>query len=501
MDTLPAQVLAIARRTPSKAAFVHHGKPTSYGRFWQIAARLALELQVLGIDKGDRVAILLPNLPETAATIYGIWLAGGIAVPLNPQGKSRDLTVCLAHSGARHLVASPDNAEVRSTRDTLVPAPNLIDVEALANASVETAGRPEGDPSLPAAADLALILYTSGTTGAPKGVALTHGNLLANARAVVSYLRITADDNVLSVLPFYYAYGASVLHTHLLGGATIHLAENAMFPPELVRQLRDQSIAGFSAVPSTYALLLEKLPAQALDLPSLRYITQAGGAMPKPLLEKVRTVFPNALLYVMYGQTEATSRLTWLPPDRLDDKTGSVGIPVCGVEIRIATEDGGDARTGELGEVCARGPNIMAGYWQSEAATREVIRDGWLHTGDLGRLDDDGYLFLEGRRSDMIKTGGNRVSPGDVEEVLLELPAVSEAAVVGVDDSLLGQVIKAYVVLKQDATANDSLVKRHCKMRLPHYKVPKDIAFVDALPKTASGKIRRAALNTPSVPT
>lgn len=279
-----------------------------------------------------------------------------------------------------------------------------------------------------------------------QGRHLTHGNLLANASAVVRYLELGEHDSVLSILAFYYAYGASVLHTHLLAGGCVVLAQNLLFPHLLMDTIARERITGFSGVPSTYALLLERVKLADYDLSSLRYLTQAGGAMSPMLTRRLRTALPDARLFVMYGQTEATSRLTWLPPERLDEKIGSVGIPVDGVELRIECEDRRKADVYEPGEIWVRGANVMRGYWNNPDASASVLHDGWLRTGDMGHLDADGFLYIDGRRSDMIKTGAHRVHPNDIEDVIHEVPGVSEAAVVGIDDSVLGQVVKAFIV-------------------------------------------------------
>ena len=255
-------------------------------------------------------------------------------------------------------------------------------------------------------------------------------------------------------------------------------------------------------MPSTFALLLDRVKLDDFDLSALRYLTQAGGAMAPALASRLRAALPQPRLFVMYGQTEATSRLTWLPPERLDEKTGSVGIPIEGVQLRVMREDGQPATPGEEGDVQARGPNVMLGYWNAPDATAAALQDGWLRTGDTGHLDEDGFLYLAGRRSDMIKTGAHRVYPGDIEEAISELATVAEVAVVGTPDDLLGQVVTAYVVARsplrpEDKGRREMEIKAHCRVRLPQYKIPRHIQFVDALPKTASGKVRRVALTQP----
>src|SRR5690606_18608619 len=259
--------------------------------------------------------------------------------------------------------------------------------------------------------DLAMIIYTSGTTGRPKGVMISHGNLAANTAAIVAYLGLHPADRGLCVLPFHFSYGNSMLHTHLAAGATLIIEDNVAFPQMVLRRMQDEAVTGFSGVPSTFALLLGRCRLQDYDLSSVRYITQAGGAMPHPLIQRLRTELPSARLFVMYGQTEATGRLTYLDPADLDRKLGSVGKPVAGVEIQVCDASGRELPPGEIGEIRARGPNIMLGYWRDPQATQQVLRDGWLYTGDLGHKDNEGFLYIDGRAVEMIKVGAFRVSP------------------------------------------------------------------------------------------
>jgi long-chain acyl-CoA synthetase len=504
MASVPARVAEIARRHPGRTAIVGDDRRIDYAGFWREAQRFARALRMRGLQPGERVAILLPNRIEAAVACYGTWLAGGIAAPLNAQARQRDFQAWLAHCDARHVVFEIHHGDALAALDAIdatrprplerwaidgehpLLADDGIDATVIDSTDIDS-GAIAGD-------DIALILYTSGTTGAPKGVTLTQANLLANASAVVRYLALDERDSVLSILAFYYAYGASVLHTHLISGACVVLAPNLLFPHLLMDTIARERITGFSGVPSTFALLLERVKLADYDLSSLRYLTQAGGAMAPTLTRRLRAALPHARLFVMYGQTEATSRLTYLPPERLDEKLGAVGIPVDGVELRIVHEDGRDAAIGDIGEVRVRGANVMHGYWNDRDATAAVLVDGWLRTGDLGHLDADGVLWLAGRRSDMIKTGAHRVHPGDIEDVIAEMPGVSEVAVVGIDDSVLGQVIKAFVVAPGLPPNSENQVKAHCRERLATYKIPRDIAFVTALPRTASGKVRRAAL-------
>ncbi len=493
MHTLPARVERIARDHASRTALFCGERSIGYGDFWRQALRFATHLRTQGIQAGDRVAVILPNRIEAAVACYGVWLAGAVVVPLNVQARVRDFLPWLQHAQARHVVYERSHADAQQAVTQWQPeagASALEDATALPGESVDA----DLSGAQASADALAVILYTSGTTGAPKGVMLSHGNLLANAESVVQYLQLQIDDRVLSVLPFYYAYGASVLHTHLITGASVVLGPSLMFPHLVLDAMEQHQATGFSGVPSTFALLLDHLPERATRLSSLRYLTQAGGAMSPALTQRLRGILPWPQLFVMYGQTEATSRISWLPPHRLHDKLGSVGIPVPGVQWKIEHEDGREACAGESGEVCVRGANIMQGYWNNAEATQRVLRDGWLHTGDLGYLDADGYLFLQGRRSDMIKTGAHRVHPNDVEEVIAEMPGVREVAVVGVDDEVMGQVIEAFVVATERPPRAEDRIKAWCRARLAPYKIPRHVTFVDALPRTASGKVRRVQL-------
>jgi acyl-CoA synthetase (AMP-forming)/AMP-acid ligase II len=339
----------------------------------------------------------------------------------------------------------------------------------------------------------AMMIYTSGTTSRPKGVLLSNGNLVANARAIAAYLRITPNDKVLCGLPFHFSYGSSVLNSNLISGAQLLLEDNFAFPQQTLKKMQEEGVTGFPGVPSTFALLLGRCQLSDFDLSKLRYLTQAGGSMPRAQIEKLRQQLPHTQVFIMYGQTEATARLSYLSPEHLEAKLGSVGMPLPGVEIEVRSE-GKVVATGETGEICAHGPNIMLGYWREPELTAQVLRDGWLHTGDLGHLDSEGFLYIDGRAVEMIKVGAFRVSPQEVEEVLATFPGVEEVAVTGIADEVLGQSIKAVIVLREGAPADLRGIKGHCRQYLASYKVPKIVEFAAVLPRTASGKVQRFKL-------
>lgn len=494
MPCLLTKVSEIAQAEPERPALVEGSRRVSYGALWADVRRFAAALRARGLTRGERVAVLLPNCVEAVVAIYGTWLAGGVVVPLNVQARARDFVRWLSHCEARFVVHTGDDADVTEALLGLEPPPlSMI-------WTYESAGGAEPAPSfqpssrsVPTPDKLALLLYTSGTTGRPKGVMLSHGNLTANTTSIIEYLGLTGADSIASILPFYYSYGSSVLHTHLAVGARLVLEPNLVFPHLLVGTMARERVTGFSGVPSTYALLLSRVKLERYDLSSLRYLTQAGGAMSPALTQRVRAALPHARLFVVYGQTEATARLTWLPPERLDEKLGSVGIPIPGTRLEVRRDGGQRAEAGEVGEVWATGDNVMLGFLKDPAATRSVIQDGWLKTGDMGRIDMDGFLFLWGRRSDMIKTGAHRVHPNDVEEVIAEVAGVTEVAVIGIHDDVLGQAVKAFVVAKE--ALSTERIKAHCRERLAPYKIPKQVELVSSLPKTSSGKVQRVRLS------
>lgn len=491
----------VARRSPDAAALSRHRSVWTYADLSRAIAAVRSRIAAQRLAPGARVALLVRNSPQYAAAYYGVMSAGCVAVPLNVQERANVLARQIGHSACGAVFADSQHPEwpalqAAVARDdracVLVPMREGEESSAAFCAAIAVAPAPP--PSTPDPADLATIIYTSGTTGHPKGVMLSHGNLSANAHGIVEYLEISASDRVLCVLPFHFSYGCSVLNSNLLAGAHVLLEDNLAFPQVTARRMQDDAITGFAGVPSTFALLLGRCRLNEFDLTRLRYVTQAGGAMPRAQIEQLRAALPNARVFIMYGQTEATARLTYLPPHMLETRIGSVGQPVRGVEIEIRGAEDRVLGAGEIGEICARGPNVMLGYWQNPELSAEVLRDGWLHTGDLGHRDADGYLYIDGRAVEMIKVGAFRVSPQEVEEVVAAFPGVQEVAVTAVPDDLLGQAVKAVVVLREGAEADLRAVKAHCRQHLATYKIPKVVEFATALPRTSSGKIQRYKL-------
>jgi acyl-CoA synthetase (AMP-forming)/AMP-acid ligase II len=342
--------------------------------------------------------------------------------------------------------------------------------------------------------DLAQIIYTSGTTGKPKGVMLRHSNLVANSQSIISYLELTDNDRGMAVLPFFYSYGNSVLLSHLLVGASLVVNQSFMYPNLILDQMIKHEVTGFSGVPSMFALLLNRSAVSQYSFPKLRYLTQAGAAMSPTLARRVQKVFPTARIYVMYGQTEAAARLAYLDPDCIEERAGSIGKAIPGVNLRLLDGNAKPVVPGETGEIVARGSNIMAGYWKKPQETKEVLTGEGLWTGDLAYQDDDGYFYIVSRKGDIIKSGGHRIGPQEIEDVLYEHPAVHEVAVVGIADEILDERIRACVVLKDGGNCDIKELLKHCRKDLPAYKVPHEIVFLEQLPKTATGKIKKIEL-------
>jgi acyl-CoA synthetase (AMP-forming)/AMP-acid ligase II len=440
---------------------------------------------------------VVDNSIDYVIAFYAVWKVGGIVVALNPQAKFYEIEKLVRQCQAKCLLIDKLDENVFDQFQSL-------DIRLLSLTDTRLEGVLQWRDALDCDDDnhwydcdestLAQIIYTSGTTGNSKGVLLSHGNLMCNVRDIVSYLELDEHDSILNVLPFHYSYGNSVLHTHLAVGAKVVMAGSMAFPQDIVNSIRKYAVSGFSGVPSTYSLLLSRSD-WASDKPPLRYITQAGGPMGVKLTEQLlEACRPETRLFIMYGQTEASARISWLPPERLREKSGAVGIPVAHVEMEIRNEQGEKLAAHQKGEVYVRGPSIMQGYWENPAATEQVLKDGWLKTGDLGHLDEDGYLFLEGRNSEMIKVGAHRINPLELEEVINKLPFINESAVIGVDDELLGQKLRAFVV-GEESRENLFALKKHCNEFLPAHKIPREIKWLPGLPKTASGKIKRYQLN------
>ncbi len=498
--TLLEQFLQNTELYENSIAIQSESSCVKYAELKDSIERVSGFLKKIGIKPGDRIVLAINNSIDYVIIFYAIWKVGGIVVAINPLTKFHNIKSLVRLCQAKCLFIneiSHDNALQLKKTGLSVVAMLTQDTDSVNSWQQAIGHAPDSQWVKVKSSSVAQIIYTSGTTGNPKGVMLSHGNLRCNTLDIIAYLELSNIDKVLNVLPFHYSYGNSVLHTHLYVGGTIFLGGSMAYPQDIVNGMRQFEITGFSGVPSTYNLLLTHSD-WSKNPPPLRYITQAGGPMGKVLTQKLlKTCNKQTQLFVMYGQTEASARISWLPPAKLIDKLGSVGIPLATVSMEIRDQHGEQLPCYQKGEVYVSGPSIMQGYWENSKATEQALEDGWLKTGDLGYIDDDGYLFLVGRNNDMIKVGAHRINPHELEEIIDKLNFVKESAVIGIEDELLGQKLQAFIV-GDKSKENLFKLKKHCNEFFPSYKIPREITWLDSLPKTASGKIKRYLLKNKS---
>ncbi len=496
-----------ARALPGKCAMVHGKERISYEGLNREANLVARWLMDKGVTPGDRVALMMENCREYLAGYYGVLKTGGVAVPLNPDLKPDGLVPLLARITPKCIISSAKcekalreiDLPVLSIPLLLIARPRLKwnDVPLTACSFGEITGSGDGsDPDLQInETDLASIIFTSGSTGQPKGVMLSHRNIVANTNSIVRYLELTSSDIQMVVLPFFYVMGKSLLNTHVAVGGTVVINNTFAYPASVVQQMIDEQVTGFSGVPSTYAYLLHRSPLRSVRdrLTSLRYCSQAGGHLASHTkVDLIKALPEHTKLYVMYGATEASARLTYVEPHRLHDKIDSIGIPIPDVNMKVVGGDGEELPQGETGELVAQGPNIMQGYWHDPDSTAKALSIHGYHTGDLGYMDRDGYFFVVGRRDNQLKIGGHRVNPQEIEDALIDTDLVMECAVLGIEDTLAGhRLVAAAVPIEVETTERDIL--QRCSQTLPRHKLPSEIRFFKALPKNSSGKIDRAA--------
>ncbi|HET7010134.1 MAG TPA: AMP-binding protein [Anaerolineales bacterium] len=488
---------------PDSLALICDGQRLTYAEIERRANALAHALLARGIGRGDRVVLHLPNSVELVVGIFGVLKAGAAFVVVNVTTKPDKLAYILRNCQARALLTTPRGAElsrahlpdlrwVMAVPSAVAPGPDVLSYQELLAGSV--AERP---PQVNIDLDLACLIYTSGSTGEPKGVMSDHSNVVFAVQSITSYLENTPDDVVIDVLPLSFDYGLYQLLMVFSFGGTLVLEKGFTFPAEILARMEKERVTGLPGVPTLYSMLLG-MDLAPYDLSSLRYLTNTAAALPPAHILRLRDKFPGARLYSMYGLTE-TKRTLYLPVDQLDRRPDSVGIAIPGTEVWVEDELGHRLGPGEVGELVVRGRHVMRGYWGDAEATARRFRPGPLpgerlcYTGDLFRMDEDGYFYFVGRRDDMIKSRGEKVSPKEIENVLYRLEGVLEAAVVGVPDPVLGQAIKAFVVVN-GAGLTTADVLRHCRAHLEDLMVPSAVEFCDTLPKTASGKIRRVEL-------
>lgn len=459
-------------------------KPLSYMALDAQCEKLAGFLQqTVGMNRN--ILLLAPNSTFFIVVYLAVLRSGNIVVPLSPETEQENLDFirekCTAEMvfTTRQISVRLDFKVARVYTDDFFALPAYLNCNAFS--------KPITQPD-----QLAEIIFTSGSTGEPKGVMISHRNLIANTGSIVEYLNLTPADTMLVVLPFYYCYGLSLLHTHLRAGGSIVLNNMFMMLGGVINDLERYHCTGFAGVPSHFQVLLRKSESfKTSRFTSLRYVTQAGGKLHNAFIEEFMNAMPDIRFFVMYGQTEATARLAWLPPERLPEKIGSCGIAIPGVTLKVADDKGMPVKSGQTGEILAKGDNIMQGYYKDELATAETLHNGWLRTGDLGTVDKDGFIYLSARKKEIIKVGGRRISPKEIEEVIVSMPEVVDCTIQGITDEILGESMKATVILRGMQTNEDitaDTIRAFCAERLAPYKIPQIIEIKDKISLTATGK-------------
>ena len=513
-------LLSSAERYPDKEALVDAAQRLTYAQAATQCAAIASGLREVGVKRGDRVGIWLESSVLQAISILGVSQSGGAFVPINHLLFPDQAAHIMRDCGTVGLITTKE--KIALSAEVLATLPSLQFVIAID-------GKPEYQPKvslylfeeilsaderckardLRIEKDLAAILYTSGSTGKPKGVMLSHGQVMAGSSIVSDYLGITSNERIVGVLPLSFDAGLNQLMTAVQQGAT-YVSMKFTFAREIVKTLEREQITGMAGVPTLWSLMSQ--PSSSLEkqaLPQLRYITNTGGRMPQTVLASLRRILPSTKIFLMYGLTEAF-RSTYLRPEELDRRPDSMGKAIPNTEILVVSETAKRCGPGEIGELVHRGPTVSMGYWGQPELTAKVLRphpfipaelgdsEKVCYSGDLVKMDEDGFLYFVGRRDNMIKCSGYRVSPTEVEEILFQSGKLREAAVIGIPDSVLGQAIKAFVVPRDGEALDAEALQSFCAERMPRYMVPKVAQVMDSLPKTPSGKIDYPALRRDS---
>ena len=497
-------------KDPSRIALRMIDRDHTYGELQSVSWEVAKYLRAVGGQKGEPVLLLSDNSFFWVAAYLGILRASLVCVPLPMTISGTDLDYILHTTGARFAFVQARFAmlqrerlrQLRLVSDQEVPGiTNTSGFAQIREAQIrEPKVREEGVNScdnLPEVErnDLAALMFTSGSSGKPAGVMVSHGNIIANTESIVQYLALTGIDRIMTVLPFHYCFGTSLLHTHLRVGASLVIEPRFMYPEKVLERMLDAECTGFAGVPSHFQILLGRSSLRKRQFPHLRYVQQAGGHFAPSFVRQLREALPTTQIFVMYGQTEATARLAFLPPEYLDGKPGSIGKAIPGVRLQIVDKWDKEVKPGEIGEIVAEGANVTRGYWDAPEESSVCFRNGKLYTGDMGTVDDEGFIYLVDRAKDFLKCGGERVSCRQIEECLLEFEELAEAVVVGIPDEVLGEAVKAFVVPRD--LAHDGLCDRllaFCEHRMNAHLVPRNIVVLDALPKNANGKVVKQEL-------
>lgn len=495
-----------AKENAEKTAYFFMDQPVSYAEFDGAVTKFASGLEQLGVQKGDHIALLLGNSPHFVIALYGAMRLGATVIPINPIYTPDEIGYILTNGDVKVVVALDLLVPLAEKMGSLLPqvehyiiceSDPTKKMEIPANSkmksfsSIVSSGSIAFEGPKTLEDDVAVILYTSGTTGRPKGAMLTHKNLYSNAKDIGDYLKMNSDDTVITTLPMFHVFSLSVVvNAPLISGSTIIIVPK-FSPKEIFRLVKKYEATVFAGVPTMYNYLYQYPEGNPSDFSSLRLCISGGSSLPVALLKNFEKKF-NVFVSEGYGLSEASPVTCFNPLDR-PRKPGSIGTNIIHVENKVVNELGEELPPGQVGELIVRGPNVMKGYYKMPEETAVAIRDGWLYTGDLAKMDEEGYFYIVDRKKDMVIVGGFNVYPREVEEVLYEHPDVVEAAVIGAPDPEQGEVVKCFVVRKND-TITEAELMEYCKQHLAKYKLPHSIEFIEELPKNTTGKILRRAL-------
>ncbi|MEI4831519.1 fatty acid--CoA ligase family protein [Bacillus sp. FJAT-53711] len=497
------------KKKGDKPAYIFQDQSVSYDQFNGLVTKFSSSLANMGIGKGDNVALIVGNSPHFLIGLYGAMRAGATVIPVNPIYTPDELYYILQNGDVKAIITLDILLPVMQSLTSRLPSiENIIICETSADSTHKETEKMKTFTNLVASGDLAfqgpdiqeedvaVILYTSGTTGKPKGAMLTHKNLYSNASDVASYLQYSEHDRVIAALPMFHVFCLTVaVNAPIVNGATILMLPK-FSPKEVFRICRTYEATIFAGVPTMYNYLYLYEGASAEDVHTLRFCISGGASMPVALLTNFEKRY-GVIVSEGYGLSEASPVTCFNPLDR-PRKPGSIGTNVQNVENKVVNEMGEEVPVGEVGELIVRGPNVMKGYYKAPEDTAATIRDGWLYTGDLAKMDEEGYFYIVDRKKDIVLVGGYNVYPREVEEVLYMHEAVTEVVVIGVPDESLGEAVKAYVVPKTNAVTVEELMA-YCSLHLAKYKVPSSIEFLEELPKNTTGKILRRALKEKAV--
>jgi long-chain acyl-CoA synthetase len=498
---LPLKLAEQSKNFPNKEAIIYNEQRITYGELDASVKKLAHGLSKLGILPGDRVLLALENCPEFVISYYAILRARGIAVPVNPQYTMNELSVIMANALPKTAITTREIAPLLASISEETPLEKgIITIGApeetggaISFKKVLDSGSPDFASVKPARNEVAVLMFTAGSTGSTRGAMLTHHNLFSNAEAFAQCCRLTPADRSLLIAPAYHAAAQTcVMNATLVTGATLFIHEGWKGPGPLLESIQNDRITFYFGPPTMYTLLVDHPDTENYNLESWRYALTGAAPTPPDLFKKFQDRFGFQLMEG-YGLTE-TSPVTTMMPLEGTYKIGSIGLPIPGVEVRIVDYEDREVPVNQIGEIVVRGPNVMKGYYNRPEETNWVMRNGWFHTGDLAYMDSSGYLFIVDRKKDLVIRGGLNIYPKEIEEVLYSHPSVFDAAVIGVPDPIMGEEVMAFVLLREGVNVTPEEIREFCSKKLARYKIPKHIRFVENLPKTTTGKLLKKEL-------